>query len=450
MEMTMDHKRAVARDLLRSVRQTAGPIAAAERAAPTLDDIGEEFYRPEQFPVYKNLLAQDQGMKELGLKNPYFATHTGISSNTIDIEGRSYINYSGYNYLGLSGDPEVNRAVIAAVERYGTSASASRIVSGDIPLHRELEAELAAFHQAEDAVVFVSGYGTNVSTIGHLFGPKDLLLHDALIHNSALTGCILSGARRMPFPHNDCAALERLLQEHRTRHERVCIITEGVFSMDGDIPDLRRLIELKSKYKSLLMVDEAHSAGAIGATGHGVAEYCGVDPAGVDIWMGTLSKSFASCGGYIAGCRALILNLRYAAPGGILYSVGMSPANTAAALAALRKLDRLGGRVQSLGDNSRLFTTLGKAEGLNTGASGDSPVVPVIISNSIHCLKLADGLFNAGINVQPMLYPVVSEEASRLRFFITALHTPEQIKFTVERTAALLREVRGEAKAASN
>jgi 8-amino-7-oxononanoate synthase len=444
MEMTIDHKRALARDLLRSVRQPGTPVPVEEPTPRSLNDIREEFYRPERFPVYKSLLAQEEGMKQLGLKNPYFACHTGVSRHTITIEDKSYINYSGYNYLGLSGDPEVNAAVTEAIERYGTSVSASRIVSGEIPLHRELEAELAAFHRAEDAVVFVSGYGTNVSTIGHLFGPRDLLLHDSLIHNSALTGCILSGARRIPFPHNDYAALEKLLKEHRTLHERVCILTEGVFSMDGDIPDLRRLIELKSRYKSLLMVDEAHSAGTIGVTGHGIAEYCGVDPAGVDIWMGTLSKSFASCGGYVAGCGALTLNLRYAAPGGVLYSVGMSPANAAAALAALRKLDRVCDRVKSLRSNSGMFISLAKSEHLDTGPSGDSPVIPVIVSNSIHCLKLADRLFNAGINVQPMLYPVVAEEASRLRFFVTALHTPEQIRFTVERTAALLREVRNE------
>jgi 7-keto-8-aminopelargonate synthetase-like enzyme len=214
--------------------------------------------------------------------------------------------------------------------------------------------------------------------------------------------------------------------------------------MDGDIPDLRRLIELRQRFKVLLMVDEAHSAGTIGATGRGIAEYCGVDPSGVDIWMGTLSKAFASCGGYIAGSRALTLNLRYTAPGGVLYSVGMSPANAAAALAAVRKIDRVTDRVRRLGHNSRMFLTLAKAAGLDTGPSGDSPVVPVIISNSVHCLKLADRLFKAGINVQPMLYPAVSEEASRLRFFITSTHTDEQIRLTVERTAALLAEVRGE------
>ena len=215
--LTIEQKRALARDLIRRTQPGAPAPTVVEHASPSLEAIGEEFYKPEQFPVYKNLLAQEAVMKQLGVKNPYFNCHTDVSRNTVTIDGQTYINYCGYNYLGLSGDPEVNAAVIDAVERYGTSVSASRIVSGEIPLHRELEAELAAFHRVEDAVVFVSGYGTNVSTIGHLFGPKDLLLHDSLIHNSAMTGCILSGARRMPFPHNDYEALERLLREHRTQ-----------------------------------------------------------------------------------------------------------------------------------------------------------------------------------------------------------------------------------------
>lgn len=444
MEMTVDQKRALARGLMRRNLTAAPPAAVAERSAASLDSIPEELYRPEQFPVYRNLMSQEKVLKQLGVKNPYFNCHSDVSRNTITIDDCQYVNYSGYNYLGLSGDGDVNAAVVAAVGRYGTSVSASRIVSGEIPLHRELEAEIAKFHGVEDSVVFVSGYGTNVSTIGHLFGPKDLLLHDTLSHNSAITGCMLSGARRMPFPHNDCAALERMLREHRTRHERVCILTEGVFSMDGDIPDLPQLVELKTRYKALLMVDEAHSAGTIGSTGRGIAEYHGVDSKQVDIWMGTLSKSFASCGGYIAGCQALTLNLRYTAPGGVLYSVGLSPANAAAALAALRKIGQLADRVKALRENGRLFVALAKEKGLNTGPSGDSPVVPVIVSNSVHCLKLSHRLFEAGINVQPMMYPAVSEEGSRLRFFITALHTEEQIRNTVQQTAEFLREIRRE------
>jgi 8-amino-7-oxononanoate synthase len=443
MDLTINH-RAVARELMRRNQKGAHGARAVPRTVPSLDAVSEEFYKPEQFPVYRNLLAQDDALRQLGVRSPFFNSHTDVSRNTISIDDQSYLNYSGCNYLGLSGDPELGVAVIEAVERYGTSVSSSRTDSGEIPLHRELETELAAFHGVDEAVAFVSGYGTNVATIGHLFGPRDLLLHDSLIHQSALTGCILSGARRMPFPHNDCEAVERLLREHRTKHERVCILSEGVFSVDGDIPDLQRLAEIKARYKSLLMIDEAHSAGTIGTTGRGVAEYRGVDPKRVDIWMGTLSTTFASCGGYIAGCRALVRNLRHAASGGVLHTVGMSPANAAAALAALRKLPRLSDRVRALADNSRLFVALARAEQLDTGRGGDSPIVPVMVGNSIQCLKLADRLFRVGINVQPMLYPAVAEDASRLRFFITALHTPNEIRVTVARTAALLREVRSE------
>ena len=316
----------------------------AERASPSLEAIGEEFYKPEHFPVYKNLLAQEAVMKQLGVKNPYFNCHTDVSRNTVTIDGQSYINYGGYNYLGLSGDPEVNAAVIDAVERYGTSVSASRIVSGEIPLHRELEAGLAAFHrrrgrrrvrqrlrhQRVDDRAPVRPEGSAAAR-----QPDSQQRHDRLHPVGRPAAC--RSRTTITRPSNGCCA------STGRSHERVCILSEGVYSMDGDIPDLRRLIAIKEQYKALLMVDEAHSAGTIGATGRGIAEYCDVDPTRVDIWMGTLSKTFASCGGYIAGCRALTLNLRYAAPGGILYSVGISPANAAAALAALRKVPRVTG-----------------------------------------------------------------------------------------------------------
>jgi 7-keto-8-aminopelargonate synthetase-like enzyme len=281
--------------------------------------IPKEFYRFDLFPEFEQLQTHAKIMDNIGVKNPYFNCREDVSNNTVSINGKEYINYSGYNYLGLSGHPEINAAAKAAIDKYCTSASASRIVSGEFTLHRELEAEITKFTGTENCVVTVSGYGTNVSTIGHLMGPKDLILHDSLIHNSIMSGCLLSGARRVPFPHNDWQALDRLLSENRHRHEKTLVIIEGVYSMDGDIPDLPQVIEIKKRHKAFLMVDEAHSAGVLGKKGTGLAEHFGVDPAEVDIWMGTLSKAFASCGGYIAGSDALIQNLKYNAPGGILY-----------------------------------------------------------------------------------------------------------------------------------
>jgi 7-keto-8-aminopelargonate synthetase-like enzyme len=308
------------------------------------------------------------------------------------------------------------------------------VASGEKTLHRELERALAEFVGADDSIVFVGGHATNESTIGHLFGPGDLILHDALAHNSIIQGCILSGARRRPFPHNDWRTLEQLLTELRPDYRRVLVAIEGVYSMDGDYPDLPRFIEAKKKHKAFLLVDEAHSAGVMGPHGRGIGEHFDVDPADVDLWMGTLSKSFGSCGGYIAGSKAVVEYLKYTAPG-FVYSVGISPSNAAAALASLKLLEEEPERVARLAERSKLFLELAKQRGLDTGGSRDSAVVPVIVGNSIYSLQLAQALFARGINVQPILHPAVEEHAARLRFFITALHTEEQIRKTVDAVA---------------
>jgi 8-amino-7-oxononanoate synthase len=446
--MSSADKRALARQLL---RDKAEPGAVAlRRIAPgnggqpgSNREISPELYRFDLYPSYRKLEEYAEVMRAIGISNPYFNAHQDVSNNTITIEDREYINYSGYNYLGLSGDTEVTAAAKDAIDRYGTSVSASRIVSGEIPLHRELEQELAGILGVEGCTVFVSGYGTNVSTISHLFGPKDLILHDSLIHNSLMTGCVLSGARRIPFPHNDSQALARLLEENRHYYERVLIVIEGVYSMDGDIPHLPSFIQIKKQYKAFLMVDEAHSIGVLGPQGFGIGEHFGVIPKDVDIWMGTLSKAFASCGGYIAGGRALIENLRYNAPGGILYSVGISPANAGAALASIRKMVREPERVKRLRARAKLFLTLARSRGLDTGPSAGSAVVPVILRDSILSLKLSHNLFERGINVQAVLYPAVPEDEARLRFFISTLHTEAQIRDTVDAVADELEYLRG-------
>jgi 7-keto-8-aminopelargonate synthetase-like enzyme len=200
----------------------------------------------------------------------------------------------------------VSKASKEAIENYGTSVSASRIASGERPLHRELERELADLIGAEDCIAYVGGHATNVTTIGHLFGRNDLIAHDSLIHNSVLQGCMLSGASQLPFSHNDWQSLDRILHEYRNRFRRVLVVIEGIYSMDGDIPDLPEFIEVKKRHKTFIMVDEAHSIGVLGDSGRGIGEHFDVDPNDVDLWMGTLSKSLASCGGYIAGRKAVI------------------------------------------------------------------------------------------------------------------------------------------------
>jgi 7-keto-8-aminopelargonate synthetase-like enzyme len=283
----------------------------------------------------------------------------------------------------------------------------------------------------EDAICYVGGHATNESTIGHLFGPGDLIVHDSLAHNSIIQGAILSGARRRPFPHNDWRAVDELLAEIRRDYRRVLVVIEGVYSMDGDYPELPPFIEVKKKHKALLMIDEAHSLGALGKTGRGLTEQFGVNPREVDLLMGTLSKAMGSCGGYIAGSKELVEYLKYTSPG-FVFSCGLPPAGAAAALASLRLLQREPERVARLQSNARLFLMLAKERGLDTGMSNNTPVVPIITGNSLHALMLSRAMFERGISVQPILYPAVEEEKARLRFFITAAHTEQQIRHTVD------------------
>ncbi len=397
-------------------------------------EIPREYYDFGQMPEYVRLKQTQAMLSATGLSNPFFSVHESVTNDRTWIGGRQYISFATYNYLGMSGDPVVVAAAKDAIDRYGTSVSASRLVSGEKPVHRQLEQGLASFIGTEDAICLVGGHATNETTIGHLLGPGDLILHDALAHNSIIQGAILSGARRRPFPHNDVDALDQLLAEIRRDYRRVLIAIEGVYSMDGDYPDLPRFVEVKQRHKTLLMVDEAHSIGTMGPHGRGIGEHFEVDPRAVDIWMGTLSKSFGSCGGYIAGSRELVEYLKYTAPG-FVYSVGMPPSNAAAALAALRLIEEDPERVARVQDRSRTFLRLAKQRGLNTGLSHNTPVIPVIVGNSLHSLLLSRRLFERGINVQPILYPAVEEHAARLRFFVTACHTEQQILETVNAVA---------------
>jgi len=374
--------------------------------------------------------------------------HERVTTDTSVIAGRTMINWSSYNYLGFSGDPHVTRAAQEAVARYGTSVSASRVASGEKPLHRELEQELSRLLGTEDSVVTVSGHGVFVTVIATLVKDGDLILHDSLAHDCILAGAKLSGAKRRPFPHNDFRALEKQLQQLRPHYRRVLIAIEGVYSMDGDIPDLPRFVELSKKYGCLLLVDEAHSIGVLGKTGRGIGEHFAVDRADVDLWMGTLSKSFASCGGYVAGKKQLVQFLKYSA-GGFVYSVGMSPANAAAALEAIRQLEAHPEKVARLRERAALFVRLAREKGIDTGLSSGSAVVPAILGNSLHALQVSDALKQRGINVQPILYPAVEETAARLRFFCTATHTEQQIRETVEVLAEEIAKVRSDSNTAT-
>jgi len=426
---------------LPAIPQPQTQVSATKPAA----EIGPrepEFSDIAAFPEVRNLEDRLAELDRIGLRNPYFHVHEGTARNRSIIEGVEMLNFSSYNYLGFSGHPEVIAAAKEAIDRYGTSVSASRLVSGERPIHRDLEQGLAAHIGVEDAVAFVSGHATNVTTIGHLFDKDDLILHDSLCHDSILQGIYLSGAKRIPFPHADLSELERVLGEVRNQYRRVLICSEGLYSMDGDICDLPGLIELKKRFQCNLIIDEAHSIGVLGPSGRGISHHFpGIDPKDVDLWMGTLSKSFASCGGYIAGRKPIVRYLKFTAPG-FLYSVGMSPPNAAAAFKSLQLMQRHPEIVEQLRQRSRLFLELASSSGINTGVSAGAAVIPAIIGNSIECMRLSHALAARKINVQPIVHPAVDENAARLRFFISATHSEEEIRYAVQVLSEELQKIR--------
>lgn len=422
--------------LARTRRRTASPASRNSTQAPdttsaSIKQVPERFTRFDQHPGYQQIDMMREAAKQLGLTDPFFKLHEGNAGATSMIDGRECINFASYNYLGYSGDPRINQAACEAVERYGSSVSASRVVSGERPIHRELERALADIYGVDDAVAFVSGHATNVSTLGYLMGPRDLILHDEYIHNSALVGAQLSGARRISFPHNDVAALDDLLEKHRGQFERVLIVIEGLYSMDGDVPDLPLFIDVKRRHQAWLMVDEAHSFGVLGEQGLGLREHFDVPARQVDIWMGTMSKTMAGCGGYIAGSQALVDTLRYLAPG-FLYSVGMPAQVAAPSLRVLELMPQEPQRVARLHDISHYFLTQARQQNMDVGESIGVAVVPVIVGSSALAAHLSHVLFERDINVQPILYPAVPEKSARLRFFLSCDHTRTQVDYTLE------------------
>ncbi len=263
-------------------------------------------------------------------------------------------------------------------------------------------------------------------------------MHDQLIHNSIVQGAMLSGARRLPFRHLDPEAADKVLADARSRHTHALLVIEGHYSMDGDAPDLAAFVAVARRHRAWLMVDEAHAVGVLGPRGLGSADRAGIDPGEVDIWMGTLSKSLVSCGGYIAGRKELVDYLKRIAPG-FVFSVGMAPPAAASALAAVEILEREPERVHRLNARAALFLQLARDGGLDVGGSIGAAIVPIITGSSITAARLAQALFERGINVQPILYPAVPERAARLRFFLTAAHSEAQVR---EAVAILLEEYR--------
>ena len=364
------------------------------------------------------------------ISNPYFIRHDSVLTDVSLVNRREVLNFASYNYICMSGHPETVSAACEAARQYGTSASGSRLLAGEKALYCELEEEIAAWKHTEAALVLVGGHSTNVTFVGNFCNERDLILYDALSHNSIIQGCSLSSAMSHAFPHNDVGALENILMMSRGKFEKVLLVVEGVYSMDGDIAPIREFVRLKKEYGLFLMVDEAHSACVIGETGGGVDEYFALDPADIDIKMGTLSKGLGACGGYLAGSSALIEYLRYNIPG-FVFSVGISPPVAAAALTALRLLRSDPSPVEALKRNISCFVKAACDAGLNICLAGETAIIPILVGDETDAFKLSAMLLERGISVPPAVYPAVPMGKSRLRFCVTSSHKEEQINFAI-------------------
>ena len=423
--------------------RTAGPQPAVQRnprrtasvTATRVLPAADSFAFPECVALEERLA----GLEAAGLENPFLRANEEVRGRTSRVGGREVVSFTSFDYLGLAGHPDVTRAAKEAIDRFGCSASASRMVGGNNTILDELDAELARFLGTERAVVFPCGYGTNASVFNHLFGAGDLILYDELAHNSIMQGAGASKSGKRSFRHNDHEQLDGLLRDLRSQYKRVVVAIEGVYSMDGDYPDLPKFIEVKKRHDALLYVDEAHSLGTMGPGGRGICEFFGCDPADGDLWMGTISKALGAGGGYLAGRERLIRYLGYTTPA-FVFSTACSPPNAAAALEGLKVIQREPWRVTRLRERSELFLKLAHDCDLDTGESGDTPVIPIILGSSTRAIRVSQMLLERGINARPILYPAVREVAARVRFFLTAEHTEEQIVQAVATLADVVRQ----------
>ena len=375
------------------------------------------------FAMQRLRMAGDTALLETN--RPWFSALDALRQEMRE-KNQRFTSFATYDYLGLGNDPRVRKAAGDVLAADGPGAGASRLVGGERLIHRALERDLAEFLGVEDALVLVSGYLTNTSTLSHLLLSHDAMVVDELSHNSIMIGADASRATKLKFRHNDLADLEQILEENRSQFKRCAIVAEGLYSMDGDYPDLRELVRIKNKHHCWLILDEAHSIGVLGANGRGIAEEFGVDPAEIDLIIGTLSKTFVSCGGFLAG-RAKVINwLRYSLPG-FVFSVGMPPVIAAAARAALSILRQEPWRVARLRDNGALFLAGAHHCGLNAGAATGRGVVPLIMPDTATTIETARVLLMNGIYCPPIVQIGVPHNQPRLRFFLSAGHDPAEI-----------------------
>ncbi|MGC2161366.1 MAG: aminotransferase class I/II-fold pyridoxal phosphate-dependent enzyme [Silvibacterium sp.] len=351
------------------------------------------------------------------------------SGPMVEVDGHRMLMLSSYDYLGLIGDPRVDEAAIAAIRKYGTGTGGARLLAGTLDLHQEMEQALAEFKGTEAAVSFTSGYAANLAVISGLFGPADRVIMDVFSHRSLLDACRLAGVQVQRFEHNNPVSLRHEL-EHGPEANRTLIISDGVFSMDGDIACLPELIALKKEFDCFLLMDDAHASGVLGATGRGTDEHFGVPTEDVDIWTGSLAKSVPSNGGFVAVSQRLSIFLQHGSSP-FIFSAAMGAPSAAAVLEGLKILKQEPERVTRLRANGVFLREGLQSLGYDTGLS-QTAVIPVMLHDDARTALFARRLRDYGVLVSPVLFPAVAQGAARLRLCVTAAHTTEHLEFVLD------------------
>jgi glycine C-acetyltransferase len=346
-----------------------------------------------------------------------------------NFDGQEVINLSSNNYLGLTTHPKLKERAVRAVEEFGVGSGAVRTIAGTMSLHMELEEKIARFKQVEASVVFQSGFTANAGTVQAILERDDVIISDELNHASIIDGCRLSRAEIKVFPHKDVEACEGILKEIRERKCRKLLITDGVFSMDGDIAPLPQLVELAEKYGCIMMIDDAHSSGVLGRNGRGTVDHFNLHGR-VDIQVGTLSKAIGALGGYICSTRETIDYLYHRARP-FLFSTSHPPSVAATCIAAIEVLEEEPQLIQELWSNTEFFKEGLKRLGFNTGMS-ETPITPVIVGDAALAHQFSRELFQAGVFAQGIGYPTVPQGKARIRTIVTATHTQEELSQALE------------------
>jgi glycine C-acetyltransferase len=352
-------------------------------------------------------------------------------------DGRSVVNLSSNNYLGLTTHPRLRERALEATRQLGVGSGSVRTIAGTLDIHMELERRLAEFKKTEAVVVFQSGFAANAGTVAAILGREDVIVSDELNHASIIDGARLSRAEIKVFPHRDAAAARKILQDLPAERRKL-LITDGVFSMDGDLGALPELCGLAEEFGCIMMVDDAHASGVFGANGRGTIDHFGLHGR-VDIQVGTLSKAIGALGGYVAGSRALIEFLYHRARP-FLFSTSHPPAVTAACIAAIDVLLEEPELIDRLWQNTAFFKAGLNQLGFNTGAS-ESPITPVIAGDGALAMKLSDRLFEEGVFAQGIAFPTVARGKARVRTIVTATHTREDLQFALDAFARVGREL---------